>query len=61
MADTSTNGLTNSFGMMVNYVYEIDQIQTNRQNFLQHRIIAAHPSIHALAGQAAAAIAGNGK
>lgn len=51
MADTSGNGLSKSFGMMVNYVYETAQIQFNRQNFLQHKIIAAHPSIHALSQQ----------
>ena len=50
MANSSNNGLSKSFGMMVNYVYEIDQIRSNRKHFLQDKIIAAHPSIHALAG-----------
>lgn len=49
MADVSENGMTKSLGMMVNYVYDLDQIQSNRQNFLQHKIIAAHPTIHSLA------------
>lgn len=48
MADESPNGLKNSLGMMVNYVYDLDQIQSNRTYFLQHQVIAAHPSIHAL-------------
>lgn len=52
MADTSQNGFRKSFGIMVNYVYETAQIQMNRQNFLQHKIIAADPSIHALARKA---------
>ena len=49
MADTSENGLNSSLGMMVNYVYELDQIQNNRQNFLHHNIVSAHPSVHGLA------------
>ena len=50
MADTSPNGMSNSCGMMVNYVYELDQIPSNRKYFLRDKIIAAHPSIHALVG-----------
>lgn len=49
MADVSDNGMSKSLGMMVNYVYDLAQIQSNRQNFLQHKIITAHPSIHSLA------------
>ena len=49
MADTSQNGLSQSLGMMVNYVYDLAHIQSNRQNFLQHQIITANPAIHTLA------------
>ena len=37
--------------MMVNYIYDAQQIQINRNNFIQHQIVAANSEIHSLAGQ----------
>ena len=52
MGNPSENGLSNSFGIIINYVYEIKQIQSNRQNFLQHGIIAAHSNVNGLSKMA---------
>lgn len=43
LADTSASGLRRSFGVMVNYLYDPDDIETNVEAFVRAgRIVAAH-------------------
>ncbi|MCB1753313.1 MAG: malonyl-CoA decarboxylase [Gammaproteobacteria bacterium] len=49
-ADLSPRGLSNSWGVMVNYLYDGDQIETHHQAYATERSIAASPKVRALAG-----------
>jgi malonyl-CoA decarboxylase len=41
-ADTSTKGLAQSLGMMVNYVYDLDDVERNHEEYVnRHRAVAA--------------------
>lgn len=43
LADTSKRGLKNCAGMMVNYVYHLDQIEENHELYIrEHRLAASH-------------------
>ena len=43
LADTSKRGLRNSAGIMVNYVYHLDDVERNHQAFVaEHRVAASH-------------------
>lgn len=43
LADTSARGLRNCAGMMVNYVYHLDQIEDNHELYIrEHRVAATH-------------------
>ncbi len=43
LADTSRRGLKNCAGMMVNYVYHLDQIEDNHEVYVrEHRVAATH-------------------
>ncbi len=43
LADTSARGLKNCAGMMVNYVYHLDQIEANHEVYVrEHRVAATH-------------------
>ena len=43
LADTSKRGLKNCAGMMVNYVYHLDQIEENHELYIrEHRLAATH-------------------
>ena len=43
LADTSPRGLKNCAGMMVNYVYHVDQIENNHEVYVrEHRVAATH-------------------
>ena len=43
LADTSARGLKNCAGMMVNYVYHLDQIEDNHELYVrEHRVAATH-------------------
>lgn len=39
-ADTSERGLRNAFGMMVNYLYEPEQVEANHERFVSDGVIA---------------------
>lgn len=45
-ADKSSRGLSQSFGFMVNYLYELDEIVTNHEQLMEQGQIAASKSIH---------------
>ncbi len=43
LADTSARGLRNCAGMMVNYVYHLDKIEDNHEQYIrEHRVAATH-------------------
>lgn len=43
LADTSARGLKNCAGMMINYVYHLDQIEDNHELYIrEHRVAATH-------------------
>jgi malonyl-CoA decarboxylase len=43
LADTSPRGLKNCAGMMINYVYHLDQIEDNHEVYVrEHRVAATH-------------------
>jgi malonyl-CoA decarboxylase len=45
-ADVSRKGIQSSFGMMVNYQYEMDKVQENQQCFERHYYrIPVHPQV----------------
>lgn len=41
-ADLSRKGLRQSLGLMVNYLYELDQVEARHQQFIDHRISHSH-------------------
>lgn len=48
MADTSANGLAQSCGAMVNYLYELKTLERNHEDFVQRRKVAISPSLSRL-------------
>lgn len=52
--DMSENGLRQSFGLMVNYLYDLDYIEKNHEAYAQNRVIAASNTIRKLARPAPA-------
>jgi malonyl-CoA decarboxylase len=51
-ADTSAAGLERSFGLMVNYVYRLDDIERNHEMYMKEYKIPASRDIESLAKQA---------
>lgn len=51
-ADLSSNGLRQSFGVMVNYLYDLDHIETNHEAFVTSNVIAASSRVRGLGGRA---------
>lgn len=54
-ADTSLNGLRQSAGAMVNYLYDPSRIETNHETFVSDQVIAASKDVRALSQAAPAA------
>ena len=48
MADTSPKGFRQSFGLMVNYLYELDDIETNLEAFASAGSIAMSATLRRL-------------
>ena len=44
-ADLSARGMGNSCGIMVNYRYYLDQLETNSNNYLSHHTIAVDDQV----------------
>lgn len=40
-ADLSRKGLRQSFGLMVNYMYDLDEIEVNHERFMQGEVAAS--------------------
>ncbi len=47
-ADTSDNGMAQSAGAMVNYLYEMSQVTTNHEQFVTEKTVAASKAVRAL-------------
>lgn len=47
-ADVSSQGLSNSCGLMVNYLYDLDQVVANNQRYLLEHHIAASDTVRQL-------------
>ena len=44
-ADPSENGMAGSFGIMVNYLYQLDEIERNHEMFANKRVVVASPVV----------------
>ncbi|MGE0357852.1 MAG: malonyl-CoA decarboxylase [Burkholderiales bacterium] len=49
LADTSPKGLRQSLGMMVNYVYALDDVERNHESYVNRHVVACSPAIERLA------------
>ncbi|HEX2135037.1 MAG TPA: malonyl-CoA decarboxylase [Microvirga sp.] len=45
LGDVSPNGLKQSHGLMVNYLYALDEIEKNHEAFAEKGVVAASPSV----------------
>jgi malonyl-CoA decarboxylase len=53
MADPSARGMAQSFGLMVNYVYDLGDVERNHEEYVKrHRVVSA-PAVEKLAHEAA--------
>ena len=50
LADTSTRGLQQSAGMMVNYLYRLDEVEHNHEVYVRSQQVAASRELRRLAG-----------
>ena len=48
-ADTSPRGLAQSFGLMVNYVYDLDQVERNHEEYVNRHRVACSAGVERLA------------
>jgi malonyl-CoA decarboxylase len=53
LADTSPKALRQSHGLMVNYLYDLDDIEKNHEAFAEHRTVVASSAVTKLARSAA--------
>ncbi|WP_299685205.1 malonyl-CoA decarboxylase [uncultured Tateyamaria sp.] len=53
-ADVSENGMRQSRGAMVNYLYDLTQITANHEQFVTDKTIAASPEVRALSASVSA-------
>ena len=50
--DVSTKGLKQSAGLMVNYLYNLQDVEANHETYAQDRVVVAHRSVKSLADKA---------
>ena len=50
--DVSPKGLKQSAGLMVNYHYNLKDVEANHEAYAQDRVVVAHKSVKALADKA---------
>ena len=48
LGDTSPNGLSQSLGLMVNYLYELDRIEENHESYTGEGSVTASAAVHRL-------------
>ena len=49
LADGSENGIRQSYGLMVNYLYDLDDIEKNHEAFAENRMVVASNAVRKLA------------
>jgi len=49
LADTSPKGLRQSHGLMVNYLYDLEEIEHNHEAYVESRAVVASGAIRKLA------------
>ena len=49
MADPSAKGLRQSLGLMVNYVYALEDVERNHESYVNGRVVACSPAVERLA------------
>ena len=54
--DISVKGLRQSLGMMVNYRYDLDEIDANHESYAKERCLAVSPAVRRLMGRAGASL-----
>jgi malonyl-CoA decarboxylase len=54
LADGSENGITQSHGLMVNYLYDLDDIEKNHEAYAEGRRVVASSAVRRLLKGAAA-------
>jgi malonyl-CoA decarboxylase len=54
-ADTSPRGMAQSFGLMVNYLYDLATVEANHNAYARHRVVNASGALHTLLAPARAA------
>ena len=52
LADTSPRGIEQAYGLMVNYLYDLDHIEQNHEAYAASRTIVASNSVRRLARHA---------
>jgi malonyl-CoA decarboxylase len=60
-ANPSPRGISESFGMMVNYLYDLDRIEANHEAFVREGTVAKSPEIDTLLREAVAEYALQGR
>ncbi len=50
LGNVSTKGIAESFGIMVNYLYDPDTIEANHESFTNGGVVARSPEVEALIG-----------
>lgn len=48
LGDTSERGLRQAFGLMVNYLYDLDEIERNHEAYAEHRTVVASSAVRRL-------------
>jgi len=56
MADASGRGLAQSFGLMVNYVYDLGDVERNHEDYVKRHHVACAAAVEKLAREAAPAL-----
>jgi malonyl-CoA decarboxylase len=51
LADSSARGLRQSLGMMVNYVYALDEVERNHESYVNRHIVACSPAVERMVRQ----------
>jgi len=54
LGDGSDNGITQSYGLMVNYLYDLDDIEKNHEAYAEGRRVVASSAVRRLLRDAAA-------
>lgn len=53
LGDTSVHGMARSYGVMVNYVYRLAEVERNHELFVNQRRVVAAPAVEVMAARAA--------